>query len=257
MEKKIKASNKSDWGAESADPEEKYFLEGAHSRTFEFLHAFHVFREMLRGFRKLNFLGPCVTIYGSARFDENHEYYQLARKTASELTRQGFSIMTGGGPGIMEAANRGCKDVGGFSVGCNITLPREQRHNPFLDAWVEFRYFMVRKYMLAKYSYAFVAMPGGFGTMDELFGIITLIQTKKMKHFPVVMMGTEYWRPLREFIEDYLVKAKTIDPEDTKYLFFTDSPEEARKFIMDVVTDKFNLRVRKILKPKKILGEGL
>lgn len=252
---KIKASNKSDWGAESPDKNEAVFLEGAHSRTFELKHAYHVMMEMIRGFRKLNFLGPTVTVYGSARFDQDHRYYLMAREVGAELSRRGFAVMTGGGPGVMEAANRGAKDVGGCSVGCNIVLPKEQKPNPFLDTWVEFRYFMVRKYMLAKYSYAFVAMPGGFGTLDELFGILTLIQTKKIHHFPIVMMGTEYWAPLKEFIEKRLVESKAIDPIDTQFLYFTDSPQEAAEFIVSVVTDRFNLKLTKILKPKKFLGE--
>ncbi len=158
------------WGKEdSLNKTDKYFLEGSHSRSFEFFHAFSVFFEMIRGFRKLHFLGPCVTIFGSARFKEDHIYYQLAQNTAAELVRIGFGIMTGGGPGIMEAANRGGKENGGLSVGCNIVLPREQNHNNYLDLWIEFKYFMVRKFMLAKYSYGFIAFPGGFGTHDELF----------------------------------------------------------------------------------------
>jgi uncharacterized protein (TIGR00730 family) len=249
------ADNKSHWGVVSADQEEKYFLEGAHNRTFEFKHAFHVFKEMIYGFRKLHFLGPCVTIYGSARFEKDHRYYLEAQEMAKVLAQKGFSIMTGGGPGIMEAANKGCKEAGGFSIGCNIKLPREQKPNPYLDCWVDFRYFMVRKYMLAKYSYAFVAFPGGFGTLDEIFEVLTLIQTGKMKDFPVVLMGTDYWKPLKEFIYHHLVKAQTIDEEDTKYLYFTDSPQEAAEFIMKIVTDKFQLKFRKF-KPHKILGES-
>lgn len=256
MEEDIKASNRSDWGTISSTQEERDFLEGSHSRTFEFIHAFKVFFEMIKGFRKFHFLGPCVTVFGSARFDENHQYYRLAQMVGTQLVRHGFVVMTGGGPGIMEAANRGAKEARGNSVGCNITLPREQKPNPYLDCWLEFKYFMVRKYMLAKYSYGFIALPGGFGTLDELFGVLTLIQTGKMKHFPIVMMGTEFWGPLRKLIEERLVEAKTINKDDTKYLFFTDSPSEAARFIQKVALKSFNLKLRKHPSPRKILGEG-
>jgi uncharacterized protein (TIGR00730 family) len=251
MKEGIEASNRTRWGERSSDQEEKDFLEGPKNRIFEIRHAFHVFSEMLRGFRKFHFIGPCVTVFGSARFDENHEYYRLAFETGQELVKRGFAVMTGGGPGTMEAANRGAKSLGGCSVGCNITLPKEQAHNPYLDQWMEFKYFMVRKYMLAKYSYGFVAVPGGFGTLDELFGILTLIQTKKIKGFPVVLLGTTYWEPLRKLIEDQLVNAKTIDPEDVKTITFTDSPEEAARFIQEVATKHFDLTIR----PHKFLGE--
>lgn len=251
----LQASNKNDWGIVSPDQQERIFLEGKHSRTFEFKHAFGVFAEMINGFRTLHFLPPAVTVYGSARFDENHKYYHCARELGAQLSLSGFTVVTGGGPGIMEAANRGCKDVGGTSVGCNIVLPKEQKPNPFLDVFMEFRYFMVRKYMLAKYSYAFVAMPGGYGTLDEVFEVLTLIQTGKMKHFPVVLIGTEYWAPLRDFIEKRLLEAKTIDPEDTKALYFTDSPQEAVNFILNVVTQRFAITQRRVMVPKKLLGE--
>ena len=185
MKEKLKASNRSNWGAEATE-EDKNFLEGPQSRSAELGHALDVFYEMIQGFRKLHKIGPCVTVYGSARFGKDHEYYHLAEEVGRELVHQGFRVMTGGGPGIMEAANKGAKEAGGTSVGCNIVLPKEQHHNPYLDCFVEFRYFMVRKFMLAKYSYGFVALPGGFGTLDELFEILTLIQTKKIQHFPVV-----------------------------------------------------------------------
>jgi predicted Rossmann-fold nucleotide-binding protein len=162
----ITAPNKTNWGTESRDKRERIFLEGPKSRTFEFLHAFEVFFEMIKGFRRLHFVGPCVTVFGSARFDEGHPFYNLARQTGRELANCGFVVMTGGGPGIMEGANRGAQEAGGYSVGCNITLTHEQKPNPYLNRWIEFKYFMVRKFMLAKYSYGFIAMPGGFGTID-------------------------------------------------------------------------------------------
>lgn len=251
MREEIKASNESNWGTKSRSQNERVFLEGPKSRSFEFKHAFQVFTEMIQAFRKFHFVGPCVTVFGSARFDSEHAYYQLAVKMGEELSMKGFTVMTGGGPGIMEAANRGAKNVGGFSIGCNITLPKEQKPNPYLDLWMEFRYFMVRKFMLAKYSYGFVAMPGGFGTLDELFGVLTLIQTKKIKDFPVVLVGTEFWEPLRKLIEETLVEAKTINPEDTRTVYFTDSPEEAANFIQTVAMKKFSLKIRAM----KILGE--
>ena len=251
IKEEIKASNRSDWGNRSKDQAERAFLQGPKSRTYELHHAFKVFFEMMKGLRKFHFIGPCVTVYGSARFDSTHKYYRQAYEIGRELSRRGFAVMTGGGPGIMEAANKAAREYGGCSVGCNITLPSEQKPNPYLDVWMEFRYFMVRKYMLAKYSYGFVAMPGGFGTLDELFGILTLIQTKKMKDFPVVLVGLEFWRPLRELIEGRLVEAKTINPTDTKTLYFTDSPAEAAAFIQSVATKKFELKIQ----PHKLLGE--
>jgi uncharacterized protein (TIGR00730 family) len=161
--------------------------------------------------------------------------------------------MTGGGPGIMEAANRGAKEAGGRSIGCNILLPHEQRSNPYLDLTVDFRYFFVRKVMLAKYSYAFVALPGGFGTMDEIFEAATLIQTGKMKDFPIVVMGRDYWEPLLDFLRDTMVPAGTIEPRDLERLIVTDSPEEAASKILTAATTRFGLRWER--KPKWILGE--
>jgi uncharacterized protein (TIGR00730 family) len=251
MEKDLKASNQTDWGTGSRTQSERVFLDGGRSRTFEARHAFGVFVEMIRGFRKFHFIGPCVTVFGSARFSEDHHYYRLGFEMGQELSLKGFAVMTGGGPGVMEAANRGAKSMGGSSLGCNITLPKEQRPNAYLDLWMEFRYFMVRKFMLAKYSYGFVALPGGFGTLDELFGVLTLIQTKKMQDFPVVLVGLEFWAPLRKLIEETLVAAKTINPEDTATLYFTDSPVEAAQFIQSIATRRFELRIR----PSRLLGE--
>jgi hypothetical protein len=161
--------------------------------------------------------------------------------------------MTGGGPGIMEAANRGAKEAGGRSIGCNIKLPHEQEPNPYLDLMVEFRYFFVRKVMLVKYSYAYVAFPGGFGTMDEIFEAATLIQTGKMNDFPLVLMGSDYWKPLVGFLRDTMLAAGTIEPKDLKRLLITDSPEEAASTIFNAATTKFGLRWER--KPKWILGE--
>jgi len=207
----------------------------------------------VRGFRALHFVGPCVTVFGSARFPEDHPYYALAREVGGRLARMGFTVMTGGGPGIMEAANRGAKEAGGFSVGCNIALPEEQKLNPYVDRAVTFQYFFVRKVMLVKYSYAFVVMPGGIGTVDELFEALTLIQTKKIDDFPVVLMGRDYWRPLLEQLEE-MVAAGTIGREDLSLLLVTDSVHEAMKHIEARAVQKFGLASQH---PRrlKILGE--
>ncbi|MFM8411526.1 MAG: TIGR00730 family Rossman fold protein, partial [Alphaproteobacteria bacterium] len=190
-------------GARSAREEERResesrFLEGPASRLVELRRASRIFFEFLRGFRQMHFIGPCATVFGSARFGEDHPYYALARETGAMLARDGFTVMTGGGPGIMEAANRGAHDVGGYTVGCNIVLPHEQRPNPYLDLMIEFDHFYVRKVMLVKYSYGFVVMPGGIGTMDELFEVLTLLQTSKVSSMPVVLMGSDYWEPMMD-----------------------------------------------------------
>jgi len=207
--------------------EEKVFLEGPHSRTYEFMRALRIFFEIIKGFRRLHFVGPCVTVFGSARFGEDSPYYKLSQEVGRELAKDGFTVMTGGGPGLMEAANRGAKEAGGSSIGCNIILPHEQKPNTFVDVWIQFRYFFVRKLMLAKYSYGFVVMPGGFGTLDEMFEVLTLIQTGKMKNFAVVLMGTDYWKGLFDFMEKSLLPMGAIEAHDLSALKITDSPEKA------------------------------
>ncbi len=197
--------------------------------------------ELIRGFRGLHFVGPCVTVFGSARFAENDPWYALGREVGARVAQAGFTVMTGGGPGIMEAANRGAREVGGRSIGCNIVLPHEQKPNPYVDCFLEFRYFFVRKVMMVKYSYAFVALPGGFGTMDEMFECLTLIQTGKIRDFPLVLMGVEYWRPLIDFLRDKMIPAGTIAPEDLAQITLTDSVEEAVAEIVKAGTDEFGL----------------
>lgn len=231
---------------------EHYFLEGPKSRGSETIMVFRILAEFIRGFRHLHFAGPCVTVFGSARFKEDHPYYQLARKVGAALSNLGFTVMTGGGPGIMEAANRGAKEAGGQSIGCNITLPFEQKPSPYLDKMVEFRYFFIRKVMLVKYSYAFIVMPGGVGTMDELFEALTLIQTHKIKDFPIVLMGKDYYYELYDFLEE-MVRQKTISPEDLNLLMLTDSVEEAMAHIEQHAVEKFELK--RVPKPIRILGE--
>lgn len=206
--------------------DERNLLEGPRSRLSELYRVFKIAREFIRGFRKLHFQGPCITVFGSARFPEDHPYYQKAREIGAEAARLGFTVMTGGGPGIMEAANRGAKEVGGRSVGCNIVLPKEQRENPYLDQMILFRYFFVRKVMLVKYSQAFIIMPGGYGTLDEAFEAMTLIQTGKVFNFPVIFVGVEFWKPLFEFLRNTLQANRTIEQHDITRLVLTDDVAE-------------------------------
>lgn len=233
---------------------ERTFLRGPNRRLKELSLIFGVAREFLLGFRALHFVGPCITVFGSARFDEEHAYYKLARRLGAAIANMGFTVMTGGGPGIMEAANRGAKDVGGRSVGCNIRLPFEQKHNPYLDRWVTMDYFFVRKVLLTKYSYGFIIMPGGFGTLDEMFEALTLIQTKKVKNFPVVVMGQEFWSELRHLI-DHMAKGSTISPEDMDLICWTDSVEEAVQHLQERAVKQFDLRRDLVPSSSALLGE--
>lgn len=238
-----------------AHPQEVRFLAGPQPRLQELRRAVRVALEMLRGFRALHFVGPCVTVFGSARFDPSHRYYALGREMGGELARAGFTVMTGGGPGIMEAANRGAREAGGRSVGCNIVLPMEQTPNPYLDTMVTFRYFFIRKVMLVKYSYAFVAMPGGYGTFDEVFEAATLIETGKIKDFPIVLMGSEFWSPLVGVLRETLLRNGTIDEGDLGLIRLTDSTEEATAIIRDAAIKKFGLRYGRPPKRRRILFE--
>jgi hypothetical protein len=242
------------WGKGTEHAEDGHFLEGPHPRSLELRRLLRIGADFIRGFRGLHFVGPCVTVFGSARFQEDHPYYEMAREMGRRLGRAGFTILTGGGPGIMEAANRGARDVGARSIGCNIILPKEQKPNPYLDRWLEFRYFFVRKVMLVKYSYAFVVFPGGFGTMDEIFECATLIQTAKIQSFPLILMGTEYWQPLRDFLARRMIPEGTILPSDLDRILFTDSPHEAMERILSMV-GKFGL-VWQPKRPYAILGES-
>jgi uncharacterized protein (TIGR00730 family) len=243
------------WPARTPDKEEQKLLLGPQARRHEFRQAVRVFAECIRGFRTLHFVGPCVTVFGSARFDKSHPYYALGEQMGAELARLGVTVMTGGGPGLMEAANKGAKSVGGKSVGCNIRLPKEQQPNPYLDRMVEFRYFFVRKLMLLKYSYAFVALPGGFGTLDEIFETVVLIQTGKVKSFPVILLGTEFWNPLLELVRQRLLPAGTIDAGDVNLLTVMDSPKDAAEHIREVALRDFGFTVGSPPKPRWYLGE--
>ena len=230
------------------------FLDGPQNRWSEFRFVFKTVFEFVKGFRALHFAGPCVTVFGSARFKEDHPYYHITSQLSGKIAQLGFTIMTGGGPGIMEAANRGAKEVGGRSVGCNIVLPMEQKPNPYLDKWVNIRYFFVRKTLLIKYSYAFVVMPGGFGTLDEYFEALTLIQCKKISQFPIVIFDTEYHKELISHIEMMKFRG-TISPDDTRLFLVTNSIDEAVEFIQMHTIKQFNLIPEKPYKPMKWLFE--
>lgn len=196
-----------------------------------------------------------MTVFGSARFPEDNRYYGMGRRMGAELAKAGFAVITGGGPGIMEAANRGAKEAGGISIGCNITLPHEQQPNDYLDRWIEFRYFFVRKVMLVKYSHAFVALPGGMGTMDEIFEVGTLIQTGKIKRFPIVLMGEDYWRPIIDALKTQFIRAGTVEPELFDYFLVTDDPDAAMTHIAEIVLESFGFEWRQG-RPSPLLGES-
>ena len=234
--------------------QEAIFLEGPQSRWKELFFAFDVFKEFIYGFRKLHFVGACATVFGSARFPETHPYYEVARELGGRLAKIGFTVMTGGGPGIMEAANRGAKEAGGRSIGCNIVLPKEQKPNKYLDKWVDINYFFIRKILLTKYSYAFIVMPGGYGTMDEFFESITMMQTGKSKQFPIVLMGKSFHLELYEYLEK-MVQEKTIDPKDIELFLFTDSVDEAINHINQYAIEGFALKKKRMIQPLSLLGE--
>jgi len=225
----------------AAGEADRRMLEGPRSRSQEFFTLLRVLRDFVRGFRALHFVGPCVTVFGSARIKEGQPHYELAREMGRAISRLGFTVMTGGGPGIMEAANRGAKEAGGPSVGCNVELPHEQKPNDYLDRWVTLRYFFVRKTLLVKYSYAFVILPGGAGTLDEFFEALTLIQTGKIRNFPIVVMGVEYWRELVDFM-DKMARVGTIGREDLHLIQVTDSVDEAIEHIRVKAIEPFGLK---------------
>lgn len=225
---------------------EHVYLEGPKSRGYELKFAIKVFLQFMKGFRTLHFVGPCVTFFGSARFSEDNIYYQQARNMGRQVAQLGLSTLTGGGPGIMEAANRGAFEAGGVSVGCNIRLPFEQKANPYTTKSITFEHFFVRKTMLTKYSYAFIIMPGGFGTMDEFFETLTLVQTKTITGFPIVLFGTEYYKNLMTMIEE-MARQGTITPEDMSLVLLTDSEEEAIEHIRKYITENYTVRPRKRL----------
>lgn len=234
--------------------EEKYFLEGPRSRMRELFFSLRVLWEFIRGFRVLHFVGPCIAVFGSARVKPGSEYYEQAKKMGTGIAHLGFTVMTGGGPGIMEAANQGAMEAGGRSVGCNIILPKEQAPNAYLHRYFKSRYFFIRKVLMFKYSYGFVIMPGGIGTMDEFFEALTLIQTRKIQDFPVVLMNKGYWEPVmplfHKMLDEYM-----IDPGDLRYMLFTDSTEEALEHISKFAVEKYRANRKIIFKKYLLLGE--
>src|SRR6187549_2297311 len=214
----------------SPEPEDEY-------KTSDSWRVFRIMGEFVGGFDDLATITRGVTIFGSARTDEGTEMYDAARETAKLLAESGFEIITGGGPGIMEAANRGAFEAGKISVGCNIELPFEQLPNPFQTKSLSFKYFFVRKTMFIKYSNAYIIFPGGFGTMDELFEALTLIQTRKIRNFPVVLFGSQYWRGMLAWLTSTMLNEKNINSEDLGLIHLTDSPRDAVDFIIRTAYD--------------------
>lgn len=229
------------------------FLSGPRSRLDEFLFSAKVFYQFIKAFRTMHFIGSCVTVFGSARFKEDNQHYQKAVEVGKALAQMGFTTMTGGGPGIMEAANRGAFEAGGYSVGCNIILPFEQQPNPYLHKWIDIPYFFVRKVVLVKYSYAFIVFPGGMGTLDELFESLTLIQTGIIKNFPVVIFGRDYHKNIEAHLQTML-KEGTISPADLNLVHFTDSVDDMVAHLNAHAVEKFRL-VKKPYKKHWWFGE--
>ena len=225
---------------------ESVYLDGPKPRVNEFFFALDIFLQFIKGFRTLHFVGPCVTVFGSARFKEGNRYYKAAREFGKRIADLGFTTMTGGGPGIMEAANRGAFENEGASVGCNVKLPFEQKPNPYMQKWITFDYFFVRKVMLLKYSYAFIIMPGGFGTMDEFFEAITLVQTKTITNFPIVLFGKEFYQPLMDTIDEMILQG-TISDIDKKLILLTDDTDEAMQYIEAYIAKNFKVKKRRRL----------
>lgn len=225
-------------------PKKAVYLEGPKDRTYELFFAFRVFWQFIKGFRTLHFIGPCVTVFGSARFKEDHKYYIAAREMGSRIAKTGLATMTGGGPGVMEAANRGAFEEGGVSVGCNIQLPFEQKPNPYMNKTITFEHFFVRKVLLTKYSYGFIIMPGGFGTMDEFFETLTLVQTKSVSQFPIVLFGKEYFQPLIDLIKHMSIEG-TISESDLDLVLLTNDYDEAIEHIITYVKQNYKVKFRK------------
>jgi uncharacterized protein (TIGR00730 family) len=227
-------------------PKKHVYLDGPKSRGYELTFAWKVFWQFLKGFRSLHFLGPCITVFGSARFTVDHPFYSVARHFGKRIAQLGFTTMTGGGPGIMEAANRGAFENNGVSVGCNIQLPFEQHPNPYVHRSITFEHFFVRKVLLVKYSYAFIIMPGGFGTMDEFFETLTLIQTKTITQFPVVLYGKEYYKDLWDYIL-YMKSKGMISEDDLNLVLVTDDVDEAMRHIHTYISKNYTIKPRKKL----------
>lgn len=214
---------------------DKKFFDPDRSIADEIRDSHKAVSDLWQGISAFENIKNCVTVYGSARFKEGHPYYELARNMGKALAENGFTVMTGGGPGVMEAANRGAKEGSGLSLGCNIILPFEQKLNPYVDKKVEFEFFFTRKVILRKNSIAYVLMPGGFGTMDEIFEVLTLIQTGKLPPRPVVCLGKQYWEHLGTFLRETMLEVGTISEEDLDLVLVTDKVDEAMEYILDRV----------------------
>lgn len=225
-------------------PKEPVYLEGPKSRSYELNFAWRVFTQFIKGFRTFHFVGPCIAVFGSARYKEDHEYYTCAREFGKRIAGLGFTTMTGGGPGIMEAANRGAYENGGMSVGCNIQLPFEQTGNKYMHKWMTFEHFFVRKTLLIKYSYAFIIMPGGFGTMDEFFETLTLVQTKSITGFPIVVFSKEFYEPLMDVMH-HMARKGTISEEDLSLVLLTDDVGAAMDHIRKYIQNNYKIKPRK------------
>ena len=225
-------------------PKAPVYLEGPKSRSYELKFAWRVFAQFIKGFRTFHFVGPCIAVFGSARYKEDHEYYICAREFGKRIANLGFTTMTGGGPGIMEAANRGAYENGGMSVGCNIQLPFEQMGNKYMHKWMTFEHFFVRKTLLIKYSYAFIILPGGFGTMDEFFETLTLIQTKSITGFPIVVFSKEFYEPLMDVMH-HMAREGTISEEDLSLVLLTDDVVEAMDHIKKYIQNNYIIKPRK------------
>ncbi len=233
---------------------ERSLLSGPSTRLRDLATIFRVAKDLLMGFRALHFAGPCVTIFGSARTQPGTQYYEMARKMGEVCAQLGFTVVTGGGPGIMQAGNQGAFEAGGRSLGVNIELPFEQAVNPYVQRAVTMRYFFTRKVVLVKYSYAFVILPGGAGTLDEMFETMTLIQTGKLKVFPIVLIGKDYWQPLMDFVYR-MAEEGTISPDDPELIFFTDDIAEAASHLQRHAVRQFGLRRKRMPQAIKLLGE--
>jgi len=233
---------------------DRTLLSGARSRIRDLTTLFRVAKDLLVGFRALHFAGPCVTIFGSARTERGTVYYEMARKMGAACAKLGFTVVTGGGPGIMQAGNQGAFEAGGRSLGVNIELPFEQAINRYVQRSVTMRYFFTRKVVLVKYSYAFIILPGGAGTLDEMFETMTLIQTGKLKIFPIILMGKDYWQPLMDFVYR-MAEEGTISPDDPELIFFTDDVEEAAAHLQRHAVRQFGLHRKRVPKAIKLFGE--
>ena len=236
------------------ETDDRSLLSAPTSRLRNLMTLLRVGKDLLTAFRALHFAGPCVTIFGSARTKPGTTYYEMARAMGAACARLGFTVMTGGGPGIMQAGNQGAFEIGGRSIGINIELPFEQELNPYVHRSVTMRYFFTRKVVLVKYSYAFIVMPGGAGTMDEMFETMTLIQTGKVKGFPIILMGKDYWQPLMDFIYR-MADEGMISPDDPELIFFTDDVADAVAHLQRHAVRQFGLQKKRQPMPIKVLGE--